>query len=244
MIQFYAPDIKETSMLDEQESIHCSRVLRKKEGDLLRITDGKGYIYIGEIVEAHPRHTMVRIIEETFVEKEWPYRIVVAVAPTKSMDRMEWLVEKLVEIGVDEICLLKCEHSERKIVKAERLAKIMLSAMNQSLKSRLPLLTEMMNYSEFIGNYKNFSRFVGYCDDDCERKDFSDVYLKNGGDVVILIGPEGDFSPKEITSAIEEGYVPVTFGDNRLRTETAALYGAQAVHIINHIKKFEKRTEK
>lgn len=239
MIQFYSPDIRENPALGEVESGHCCRVLRKSVGDMIRVTDGKGYIYECEITDAHPKHTMVSLKREIEIKKEWPFRLVVALAPTKSIDRMEWLVEKLVEIGVDEIILVRCGRSERKVVKTERLRKIIISAMNQSLKSRLPLIGEMIDFKELIDNYTDIPRYVGYCDEKYPRRDFTDEYLSAGGDALILIGPEGDFTESEITSAIERGYMPVTFGDNRLRTETAALYGAQAVHIINRIRRNE-----
>lgn len=236
MIQFYSPDIHSQPVLDETESQHCCRVLRKKEGDHIRVTDGKGTVYECEITDAHPRHTMLRIIGETHTEKVWNCRITVAVAPAKNIDRLEWLLEKLVEVGVDEIVFLKCDRSERKVVKTERLRKIVDSAMNQSLKTYRPELTELTDFRRFVDSRTESNRFVGYCDDNTERRDFSDEYLAKGGDVVIMIGPEGDFSPAEIGYAVEKGFIPVTFGNNRLRTETAALYGVQAVHIINHLR--------
>lgn len=236
MIQFYSPDIKDGLTLPEEESAHCCRVLRMKEGDRITVVDGKDGRYECVIVEAHPKHTAVEITEEYFQPPHWKGRIVIAVAPTKNIDRIEWFLEKAVEIGVDEICLLKCDRSERKNVKIERLEKIVVSAMKQSLKARLPRLSGLVPFKDFVKNTECSQKFMGYCDKDTERKEFVKE-LKPGEDVVILIGPEGDFSRDELELAFECGFLPVTFGESRLRTETAALYAVEAVHILEEISK-------
>lgn len=236
MIQFYCRDIEENPVLGESESGHCVRVLRKHEGDEIRVVDGKCNIYLCEITDAHPRRTMVKIVEKIIDTPRAAYSVSIALAPTKSIDRMEWLVEKLVEIGVDSIYLLKCDRSERKIVKRERLEKIIISAMNQSLKSRLPILSEIVEFNKFLESPISGSLYMGYCDDNVERKEFEKEYFREGGDVTILIGPEGDFSPREVEAAIKRGFVPVTFGNNRLRTETAALYAVEAAQVIDKIR--------
>ena len=237
MIQFYAPDIKETLQLPESDSAHCCRVLRMKEGDEIFVVDGKGKRYRCVIVEAHPRHTAIEIVAEEELPSHWDYKITLAVAPTKNLDRMEWLLEKIVEIGVDRVVLLKCEHSERKVVKTERLEKIMVSAMKQSLKGFLPVLSEVIPFKNFVKSEEGAGcqRVLGYCSDTYPRREFASTYVR-GEDVVIMIGPEGDFSPEEVEMAVEAGFIPVTFGESRLRTETAALFGVTATHVLNQLK--------
>ena len=233
MIQFYAPEIESTGILPESDSAHCCRVLRMKAGDEVIVVDGKGKRFRCVIMEAHPKHTSVEIVSEELVPSHWGVRITLAVAPTKNMDRMEWLLEKAVEIGVDRIVFLKCARSERKVVKLDRLEKVMVSAMKQSLKGVLPELEEMSDFRGFVSSdFGDAVKFMGYCSSDYPRKEFVKEYPRHT-DVVILIGPEGDFSPEEVEAAVAGGFVPVTFGESRLRTETAALYGVAAVHVMN-----------
>ncbi|MDE5877420.1 MAG: 16S rRNA (uracil(1498)-N(3))-methyltransferase [Muribaculaceae bacterium] len=234
MIQFYAPDLEHTLTLPADESAHCVRVLRKKEGDIITVTDGTGYRYECEITAAYHKGVSVAIVSRQLIEQHWGVNITLAVAPTKNMDRMEWLVEKAVEIGVDRIVLLWCEHSERKVVKTERLVKIAVSAMKQSLKTRLPEVTELIRFDDFIASVPAGVRMMGYCDCSLPRHEMVGVYTA-GNDAVIMIGPEGDFSPSEVARAMEAGFVPVTMGESRLRTETAALFGVEAIHIINQL---------
>lgn len=231
MIQFYAPDILATGVLPEDESAHCVRVLRKREGDMITVFDGMGHRYTAVITDAHQRHTTVQITDCADVPKCWPMSLTLCVAPTKNADRMEWLFEKAVEIGVDRIVLMKCEHSERKVIKTDRLRKIIVSAAKQSLKAVVPELTELLPYRkalELCGTCED--RFVAYCDADTPRESLARV-CRAATDTAILIGPEGDFSQAEIKEAVEAGFRPVTFGENRLRTETAALYGLTALHV-------------
>lgn len=230
MIQFYAPEITETGTLPEQESTHCCRVLRMREGDTIQVTDGKGNRYECEILEAHPKHTTVEILKTTSIPPWWGFRLEVCIAPSKNIDRIEWFVEKAIEIGVDRIVLMKCARSERKIVKTERLKKIAISAMNQSLKTTLPEITEVTDFKSLITDSFKGSKYMGYCDDSIPLLKFTDHY--KGGDVRILIGPEGDFSPEEVRDAMNAGYRAVTFGESRLRLETAALYCTVATHVI------------
>lgn len=233
MIQFYAPQILETGILPESDSAHCCRVLRMKEGDEVYVVDGKGTRYRCIIIEAHPRHTALEVVSQEEVPSHWGVRITLAVAPTKSADRMEWLLEKAVEIGVDKVVLLRCRRSERKGMKLERLEKVMVSAMKQSLKGVLPELTEVSDLDRFVASVPDgCQKFMGYCSADYPRKEFAKEYSA-GKDVVVMIGPEGDFAPEEVDSAVAHGFVPVTFGESRLRTETAALFGVTAVHVIN-----------
>lgn len=235
MIQFYAPDLESTGVLPESESAHCCRVLRKKEGDEIVVVDGKGTRFICRILEAHQKHTSVEIISREDASNHWRNHITVAVAPTKLSDRMEWMLEKVVEIGVDRIVLLKCSHSERKVMKLERLEKVMISAMKQSLKGVLPVIEELTDFRKFVNDNSNRGQlFFGYCDSAFPRKEFVKEY-QPGQPVVIMIGPEGDFSSEEVELAVAKGFVPVSFGRSRLRTETAALYGVAAVHALNQL---------
>lgn len=229
MIQFYAPDIESSGTLPETESGHCCRVLRMKEGDHIFVTDGKGHRYECVILEAHPKHTAVEIISTEDIKPWWGFRLEICVAPSKNADRMEWLVEKCVEIGADRITLMKCRRSERKTLRTERLEKIAISAMNQSLKANRTEIIGPIDFKDIVTDgFEGFKCF-GYCDDNYPLLGFSKEY--HGGNVRILIGPEGDFSPEEVEMAVANGYIPVTFGGSRLRLETAALYAAVAAHV-------------
>ena len=235
MIQFYAPDIEETPILPEGESAHCCRVLRKKEGDEITVTDGKGNRFNCRITKAHPNHTEIEIISKEFFPKEHGYHLTLAIAPTKNSDRMEWMAEKAVEIGVDMIVLLKCDRSERKTLRPERLEKVMVAAMKQSLSTHLPLLEEVTSLKKFMEQQQSdMQKFFGYCSEAYPRKELIKE-LKPGGEVVIMIGPEGDFSPQEVEAAVENGFIPVSFGEKRLRTETAGVFAVVAVNIINQL---------
>ena len=235
MIQFYAPDIIDSPFLPEGESVHCSRVLRMKEGDEIFVTDGKGSRYRCEILKPHPVHTELRIIAKEDLIPERDYFLTLAVAPTKNSDRMEWMVEKAVEIGVDRIVLLRCSRSERKNLRPDRLLKVMVAAMKQSLSCTLPLLEEVTDLAAFLKNSsENAKKFFGYCSEEYPRKSFA-TSLTPGGDVVVMIGPEGDFTPEEVEMSVASGFLPVTFGDKRLRTETAGVYAVTAVSVLNQL---------
>lgn len=232
MIQFYAPDIETTGLLPEEESGHCVRVLRMKTGDTLYATDGRGFRYNCIVTEASAKGVAVDIISKEEIPAHWGVKITLAVAPTKNMDRMEWLVEKCVEMGIDRIVPVICVRSERKIVKTERLRKIIVSAMKQSLKCSLPQLSEPMALKDFLKEDKSTLRYMGYCAPEFPKISFCVNYTA-GSDVTILIGPEGDFSPQEVEATTDAGFIPCTFGNSRLRTETAALFAVAAVHAIN-----------
>lgn len=234
MIQFYAPNIEETLTLPESDSQHCVRVLRMKSGDMIEVIDGKGFRYECRLLEAHSKRATVEIVNKDSIPLCWRNHITIAVAPTKHLDRMEWLVEKMTEIGVNRITPLLCQHSERKEIKVERIAKIAISAMKQSLKTVLPQIDDMTPIKEVISTFKAEQKFIAYCDKSIPRLLFSNEYQPNL-DTIILIGPEGDFSPAEIKLALENGYKPISLGDNRLRTETAALAACHTCHIINQI---------
>lgn len=235
MHRFYAPDIETVNLLPEEEAQHCVRVLRLKEGDQVEVVDGKGHLFLCEIVSANHKNCAVSIVEKTDVAPHWGCRLTVVIAPTKNIDRFEWMLEKSVEMGVDRIIPVLCRYSERKQLKTERLNKILVSAMKQSLKATLPQLDELTPVMDVINSVgKDGQRFIAYCDKEIPRRDLVKEY-KKGSDVVIMIGPEGDFSKEEIRAALDAGFVPVTLGKSRLRTETAGVFAVAAVHSINQL---------
>ena len=228
---FYAPDIAANHTLPEDESEHCVRVLRLKEGDSITITDGKGFLYKAILGNAHPKHCLVNIIEQFPQNPLWQYNIHIAVAPTKNPDRMEWLVEKATEIGINTLTWLRCHNSERREIKLHRLYKIAISAMKQSQKTFLPQINEMIDFNKFISQPFDGYKMIAHCRND-EKHLIKDLY-KPDGNVLIMIGPEGDFSNEEIKDAITAGFAPVSLGKSRLRTETAALVACHTIHVLN-----------
>lgn len=234
MIQFYCPDIEENPVLPESDSRHCTKVLRMGQGDELEIVDGKGHRFRCVIIDPHSKRCVVEILEKEPVEKQWAGEITIAVAPTKHMDRMEWLVEKLTEIGVDRIVPIRCMRSERKEVKQERLEKIAVSAMKQSLKAQLPEVAELTPFRQALDEAvkRGDTIFFAYCDSEAERLTLARE-MKTPARITVFIGPEGDFSPEEVSAAKAAGTVPVTLGPNRLRTETAALVACDTYQILS-----------
>ena len=227
---FYAPDIAVDPVLPENESQHCIRVLRLKEGDSITITDGKGYLYTAILENAHPKNCRVNITGRQPQKPLWDYNIHIAVAPTKNIDRMEWFVEKATEIGINTITFLNCRYSERHEIKLQRLNKIVVSAMKQSQKSVLPHINEMTDFKKFISMDYDGQKMIAHCAED-KKISIKEAYTP-GSDLLILIGPEGDFSNEEISAAISAGYTPVTLGESRLRTETAALVACHTIHFL------------
>ena len=228
---FYTPDIEEGKLsisLPEEEASHAVRVLRLLPGEQVTLTDGKGYFYLAEISVADKKHCLVNILEKQEQPPLWKNHIHVALAPTKNMDRIEWFAEKATEIGMDEFTFLNCRFSERKVIKTERIEKILVSAIKQSLKARLPLLHEMTDFNQFVSQPFAGQKFIAHCYKN-QRQELKDI-VKPGEDAVVLIGPEGDFSEEEVNLALEHGFTPISLGPSRLRTETAALV---ACHIIN-----------
>ena len=234
MHRFFAPDIAATLALPEEESRHCVRVLRLLEGDEIEVIDGVGTLYRCRIAMAHAKHCSVEILSQQACPPHWGSKIMLAVAPTKNVDRMEWMAEKCTEIGIDRITPLLCRHSERKVLKTERLHKILVAAMKQSLKAQLPQLDELTPIEDFLAEESDAQRFIAYCDESLpreERKSLAQVY-DPGRDAVVMIGPEGDFDPHEVEAAVKAGFMPVTLGESRLRTETAALMAVATMHVI------------
>ena len=232
MTQFYSSDIAISKSLPPDESAHAVRVLRMKEGDSIEVVDGKGTRYSCIITHASSSCVTVDILNEETQENPWRGKIVLAVAPTKNSDRMEWLVEKCVEMGIDEIVLIECSRSERRKMKTERLERIMISAMKQSLKTMLPQLRGPIAFADFIGESHEGEKYLAWCGDGVEKKSMFCEYTPEA-DVTILIGPEGDFTSEEVKKAIEEGFRPISLGESRLRTETAAMFAVAGVHTIN-----------
>ena len=228
---FYTPDILSNPELPLEEAQHCIKVLRKKEGDEILLTDGKGSFYDAEIIQANPKHCHVNILKTIVQSKNWDCNIHIAFAPTKNIDRIEWLAEKATEIGVDRFSPLLCYHSERREIKLQRIEKILVSAMKQSQKAILPQLDEMQSFSKFVKQDFEGQKFIAHCYPS-EKKSLKDAY-KLGENVLILIGPEGDFSEQEVEEAIKNGFQPVTLGESRLRTETAALAACHSIHVLN-----------
>ena len=225
---FYTPDIQNRAELPAEEAAHAIRVLRLQAGDEVTLTDGKGNFYRAEISVASNKRCLVNILETQPQEPLWQGHLHIAMAPTKNMDRTEWFAEKATEIGFDELTFLNCRFSERKVIKTERIQKILVSAIKQSLKARLPLLNEMTDFDKFVRQPFNGQKFIAHCYES-EKPLLRDV-SKRGQDALVLIGPEGDFSEEEVKLAIEQGFQPISLGRSRLRTETAALV---ACHILN-----------
>ena len=232
MIRFYSPDIAESLTLPESDSGHAVRVLRLRAGDPLEIVDGRGNLYHCILTDAHHKHARVAIEAVETYPKTWSGSITLAIAPTKNNDRMEWLVEKLVEIGIDRIVTLRCQRSERKDINIERLERVAVAAMKQSLKATLPVIEPTIPFRDYMTGDLPGQRFIAYCDPAFERRLLAREY-RPGADTAILIGPEGDFSPEEIKLALTTGWLPVSLGDSRLRTETAALFAVSACHILS-----------
>lgn len=224
-------DSQSTSFsFDKEESKHITKVLRKKEGDILFVTNGLGILFKTEITLASDSKCSVRILSIDGNEKP-KYNLHLAVAPTKMNDRYEWFLEKATEIGVQEITPIICDHSERKVIKTERFDKIVLSAMKQSNQLFLPKLNEPITFKEFVKKSLEGQKFIAHCEE-ADKKTLKEV-LKSCENCTILIGPEGDFSLKEIEIAIKNNYNPVSLGHTRLRTETAAVVACHTVAIIN-----------
>lgn len=230
---FYTPYLTEQVSLfqfEPEESRHIVKVLRKKEGETLQATNGKGYFFTVRIAEAHPKHCKAEVVS-TQKQPGKSYRLHLAVAPTKNNARYEWFLEKATEIGVDEITPLICKRSERKVIKAERLEKVLEAAMKQSLRPWLPSLNQAIPYNEFIKQDHSGLKLIAHCGEGEKTELKSRVGA--AGDILILIGPEGDFTKEEIKMAFGKGFLPVSLGEARLRTETAALMAAATVAVVN-----------
>ena len=233
MYLFYAPNIAVEPVFPEEESGHCVQVLRRTTGDEIMVTDGVGNLYRCAITNPHRKHCEVKIVS---VETPAPLHegfIRICVAPTKNIDRLEWCIEKCVEMGVDEIVPILCDHSERKTVNIERLNKILVSAAKQSLKTRFPVLQPLTKMTDL---HLNGDKFIAHCIEGYKPTDNKYALQQRvvrGHETTILIGAEGDFSPQEVKWALENEYIPVSLGAARLRTETAAIVACHTAVLIN-----------
>lgn len=229
---FYTPEIdnEKTFSLSENESKHAIRVLRLKKNDTITLINGKGSFYEALISDDNPKKCEVII---TSIQKEILNKPIlhIAIAPTKNNDRTEWFIEKCTEIGITKITPTLCSNSERKKIKQERFEKTAISAMKQSLKATLPIVNDLTNFKDLINVSFNGKKYIAHCYKN-EQKHFKDIYQK-GENALILIGPEGDFSEEEVTLAKNNGYEPITFGESRLRTETAGIVACTTFNLIN-----------
>jgi 16S rRNA (uracil1498-N3)-methyltransferase len=231
---FYNPDIDlntESFFFNKEESKHIVKVNRKQSGDILLVTNGLGVLFTTEITLASDSKCIVKVINKKLEEKP-NYQLHLVVAPTKMNERFEWFLEKATEIGISEITPIICDHSERKVINKERFEKIILSAMKQSNQFYLPKLNEAISFSDFMNKQNEDTKFIAHCEDQVSKKSLK-TQLKSNENITILIGPEGDFSHKEITLALEKNYSPISLGTTRLRTETAAIVACHSVAFVN-----------
>jgi 16S rRNA (uracil1498-N3)-methyltransferase len=234
---FYSSAIEgNTCLLGEEESWHCVKVLRSRLGDEIHLTNGKGNMYYGHLSKIHHKACLVEIDEIKPVPRN-PWHVHIAMTPTKNIDRFEFFLEKATEIGIDEITPLFCEHSERETVKKHRLEKVLISAMKQSLKAWLPKLNEPVKFKDFTVLEFHGQKFIGYCETGNESA--LDKIYTPGQSAVLMVGPEGDFSKTEVDLAAKSGFVPVSLGLSRLRTETAGIVACHTFELLNRMKEGE-----
>ncbi len=232
---FYAPDIiSSLCTLSQEESIHCVKVMRFRRGDTIYLTDGKGYLYKASIVDDAINKCTVEILSQERVVASFPYYLHLAVAPTKNTDRYEWFVEKAIEIGVSEITALICDKSEKINLKYNRIERIAVAAIKQSLHFTKPIFNEKFSFKYLVETAKEEQKIIAYCGTNNDLPlPLLQHRVKKNKDTLILIGPEGDFTPNEVSFAKQYGFIPVSLGKNRLRTETAAIVACNTVHFVN-----------
>ena len=231
MAIFYVPNISSGNFLPEEESQHAVKVLRLQVGDNIDLVDGTGGFYKAKITNPHPKCCSFDIIETIPEFGKRNYKLHIAIAPTKNIERLEWFIEKVTEIGIDEITPIVCRYSERKIIKNERLEKIIISASKQSVKAYFPTLNPICTFNDLIKNHQAQSKYIAHCYD-ADKKLLQNEIAKST-DILILIGPEGDFSREEVEKAISAGFNPISLGESRLRTETAGIVACCTTAIIN-----------
>ena len=232
---FYIKGAKEGLItMPEEESKHCVKVLRMTEGETFCVTDGEGFLYDAELVEALPKRATVRLTNQRQGYDHWSFRLEIAIAPTKLNERTEWFLEKATEIGIDRVRLFTSYHSERRAANVERFQKVMVAAMKQSIKSRLPQIDDLVPFEKLVKQPFEGQKFIAWIDEDV--KDCLCNLYKKGENALVLIGPEGDFSPEEVALAKENGFKPCSLGEARLRTETAAIVACHTIQLINQIK--------
>ncbi len=234
---FYVPNATEHNELPTDEAIHAIRVLRLKIGDDIFLIDGKGNFYEAVVTLANSKHCLYEITQTLVQNKTWKGHIHLAIAPTKDISRIEWLVEKATEIGFDEISFLNCQFSERKNLRIDRIERIVISAMKQSRKAWKPIVNNMLSFEDFIQKEVTGQKFICHCYNEIEKTDFFSN-INNSGlfeDITVLIGPEGDFSINEVHQALQQQYKSTTLGNSRLRTETAGLAAVLMANLVNRI---------
>ncbi|MBQ8222402.1 MAG: 16S rRNA (uracil(1498)-N(3))-methyltransferase [Bacteroidales bacterium] len=218
----------------EEESKHIVKVLRMKEGDCFCVTDGNGSLFDAELVDAHPKRAVANLTNQRVGYDIRDFKLSIAIAPTKLNERTEWFLEKATEIGIDEVKLFASYHSERRVANVERFKKIVVAAMKQSVKSKMPNIEDIVPFEKLVKQNFDGQKFIAWIDDDVKEQ-LCDLY-KKGDNAMILIGPEGDFSKEEVLLAKENGFVPVSLGEARLRTETAAVVACHTIQLINRMK--------
>lgn len=234
---FYVPNATEDNELPTDEAIHAIRVLRLKIGDDIFLIDGKGSFYEAVVTLANSKHCLYKITQTLVQNKTWKGHIHLAIAPTKDISRIEWLVEKATEIGFDEISFLNCQFSERKNLRIDRIERIVISAMKQSRKAWKPIVNNMLSFEDFMQKEVTGQKFICHCYNEIEKTDFFSK-INNSGlfeDITVLIGPEGDFSINEVHQALQQQYKSTTLGNSRLRTETAGLAAVLMANLANRI---------
>ncbi|MCH2043875.1 MAG: 16S rRNA (uracil(1498)-N(3))-methyltransferase [Saprospiraceae bacterium] len=233
---FYAEQIvSNQAILSQEETKHCVKILRKKLGDKILIIDGKGGFFEGELIEVQKKNAIIKLGQALENQQKWDFQLHVAIAPTKSIDRFEFFLEKATELGVNTITPILCKRSERKHIRLDRLNKIIVSAAKQSVKPLFPALNPLIKLNNFLDSTsaKNAQKFIAYCEDR-PPKELAECYQANK-DVYMLIGPEGDFHPEELEQAQRFGFEPVSLGKSRLRTETAGMVATHTIHLVNSL---------
>ena len=238
---FYIPDAAQQQEMPADEAVHAVRVLRLKEGDEVFLMDGNGTFHKAEITLATQRRCMYRITESMPQQRMWKGRIHLAIAPTKMMERMEWMVEKATEVGFDEITFLNCRFSERTKLRTDRIEKIIVGAVKQSRKAWMPKVNDMTDFKTFIAEHQQGRRYICHCYEEYPKQDFFQMLAQSVGiasdttsdsEVIVLVGPEGDFSTDEVQLALDNGYVSTSLGTSRLRTETAGLSAVMMANLL------------
>lgn len=232
---FYLPDAHIGNIsFPEEESKHIVKVLRMREGDTFCVTDGNGSFFDAELIDAHPKRAMAELSNQRKGYDNRNFKLSIAIAPTKLNERTEWFLEKATEIGIDEVKLFASYHSERRVANVDRFKKIVIAAMKQSVKSNMPAISEMQPFDKLVKQYFDGQKFIAWIDDDVKDQ-LCDLYEK-GSNALVLIGPEGDFSREEVELAKDNGFIPVSLGEARLRTETAAIVACHTIQLINQMK--------
>ena len=236
---FFVPNAAHETELPMEEAMHALRVLRIKSGDEIFLMDGEGVFYRAQVTLAATKRCLYEVKEAMPQQPAWQGHIHLAIAPTKMMDRIEWMAEKATEIGFDEISFLNCKFSERKVIRTVRLDKIVVSAVKQSHKAWKPVVNQMTTFKDFVQTPRKGRKFICHCYEEVEKKDFfeeiTQPFASEAADITVLVGPEGDFSIDEVKLAIENGYESVSLGTSRLRTETAGLVAVQMANMARRL---------